>query len=583
MRPLLVALLLLLALHRASATSVPLTRVPPQPHVPGSSRGFPTVLRFFDREPRDAHWLRRWVRRALRRPAVTVRTAVADLHGGITAVGEYYLRVKVGGQDARVQVDTGSSTMAIPVKGCDSCRSGDLRFDPASSNSGKFRKLGCATDECGSNSCSSRSSCGRCSDDNACCAKEDPESCAFELKYGDGSGARGALVEEVVEIAPGVASPVIFGGILHDSSDFERPSVDGILGMAYKDLACTPTCVEPPFDAMVRSGVVDKDMFSLCMTDEGGALVLGDYDPSMGKGEPQWVDNTGRGYYSVSVGGSMIVGEQEVALPQFNNGIVDSGTTLIVLSQTSFQALLGHLTQNYCNVPNLCDEKTWFQPASCVDITPEELAMLPSLTINLGEVKLKLEPEDYMVKYKDKGKEYRCVGFMTEDPVSNVQVILGNTVMLKYITIHDRENHRVGFMEKKGDCGNRAKGEAHKGPGSSTAAPTGEGCGAKEDCESCAADPACAFNHKTKECSSRKGHPTLSLYPYCSGRACLCGVEGFVSPVILVAGGLFAAFVLFAGLATVVRCVRNRSRYRSGVYRLQDEHDLFDDEDEDFN
>lgn len=38
-----------------------------------------------------------------------------------------------------------------------------------------------------------------------------------------------------------------FRCILHDSVDFERPIVDGILGMGYEALACNPTCVEPPF------------------------------------------------------------------------------------------------------------------------------------------------------------------------------------------------------------------------------------------------------------------------------------------------------------------------------------------------
>jgi hypothetical protein len=85
-----------------------------------------------------------------------------------------------------------------------------------------------------------------------------------------------------------LSAPVVFGGILADSKQFERSEVDGILGMAYGALACNPTCVEPPFQQMVNSGVV-KDSFAICMTPRGGKLILGDLDPKLSDGPVSYV------------------------------------------------------------------------------------------------------------------------------------------------------------------------------------------------------------------------------------------------------------------------------------------------------
>lgn len=85
-----------------------------------------------------------------------------------------------------------------------------------------------------------------------------------------------------------LSAPVVFGGILADSPQFERPLVDGIMGLAYQALACNPTCVEPPFQQMVKSGVV-KDSFGICMTPRGGKLILGDIDPALAKGSISYV------------------------------------------------------------------------------------------------------------------------------------------------------------------------------------------------------------------------------------------------------------------------------------------------------
>lgn len=59
----------------------------------------------------------------------------SPLFGGITSVGEYYANVKLGGEDARVQIDTGSGTLAVPMDTCKSCKKTSRRYSLSKSNS----------------------------------------------------------------------------------------------------------------------------------------------------------------------------------------------------------------------------------------------------------------------------------------------------------------------------------------------------------------------------------------------------------------------------------------------------------------
>lgn len=95
-------------------------------------RGFPQYTALFDlseTEPLSAVEMLRWHSMRftpLDRPwrsqrgqpgpmKVVERYNSVDLLGGISRIGEYYTKILVGGQPVRVQVDTGSSTLALPV------------------------------------------------------------------------------------------------------------------------------------------------------------------------------------------------------------------------------------------------------------------------------------------------------------------------------------------------------------------------------------------------------------------------------------------------------------------------------------
>lgn len=374
----------------------------------------------------------------------------------MVSVGEYYAKVKLGGQTLRVQIDTGSATLAVPVKECTSCKRGDMRYSFDESDSGVASMVDCEDDSCGHNTCSPFG-CGKCSSNQACCAQSDHDKCAFHINFGDGSGAKGVLIRDELEWGD-IKFPVTFGGIRSDSPDFERSQVDGILGMAYPSLACNPSCITPTFEAM-RETIDIADKFTVCITYDSGKIVLGDYDPALSTKKISWVPlqlSNPPSFYSFPLIGNLKVDGVDLPLPSYSCAIVDSGTTLIVFSHATFDKFKRYLQTKYCDVPGLCanGKHTWFRPAHCTSISDEDRAKLPTLTFSVQGFDITLTPDDYLINYKSKGSETWCLGIMALDAMSGgVDVILGNTVMKKYVTVYDRENKRVGFAESDKNCG----------------------------------------------------------------------------------------------------------------------------------
>ncbi|OSX68580.1 hypothetical protein BU14_2546s0001, partial [Porphyra umbilicalis] len=411
-------------------------------------------------------------------------------------MGEYFLALAVGSPpvDVHVQIDTGSSTLALPLDPCVTCRKDARRLPvgplpppalagPAAGIHGGSGGGGagaaaagapsvpselvpCGSPTCGADTCDAYAICRTCSPARrACCAPDAPGACAFFLRYADESGARGALVTAPVGVA-NVSTGLTFGGILADTPDFERPLVDGILGLAYPPLACNPTCVTPLVDALFADGQLAADAFGICTGRAGGTLTLGGADGSLYDGDLAYVPLAPRSrhrprlFYDVLVSG-VTAGGVPLEVPDLATAIVDSGTTVVVLAPAAFGALKAHFQTHYCHVPGLCPpvpaprgrvEATWFQPGYCATLSDADVAGLPTLTFHLGGVGLSLEPSEYMLRFAAGRLVYRCLGITFLDGLQSqeAQAILGNVLLVKYYAHYDRGGDRVGFARANG-------------------------------------------------------------------------------------------------------------------------------------
>jgi Eukaryotic aspartyl protease len=432
-----------------------------------------------------------------------------EMLGDLVTLGEYFLALDVGGQTVNVQIDTGSSTLAVPLRSCTNCLPHDHRLDldktPTPSSYVK-----CGSSVCRANSCHMYDQCSACSRrSKACCSTIDPDKCGFFLTYADGSGASGALVQADVTMA-NITVPVVFGAILSVSQGFENNIVDGILGMAFKGLACNPTCVVPIFDVLVKEGKVERDVFAICTGRNGGVLTLGGSNPALYDGALKYVPLIRRReshFYDVGIH-AVRIDESNVRIPDFSDGIVDSGTTVLVIAPRAYAAFREYFQMHFCHVPGLCPEGrshlsaktrrvqiirasperaasmwqlhevslakeagvgsvsgvvreepvTWFSPGYCGALTDAEVGQLPKITIVLsGGVELTLEPEMYMLKYEVESRlswnpqVFRCLGMTYLPGLDRMEnnVILGDVVMQKYYVEFDREKMRIGFAESR--------------------------------------------------------------------------------------------------------------------------------------
>lgn len=449
-----------------SSISLTLEARQPVPLLPNSTRGFPQHLRFVHPQRYQSYVLNanKTVKVRRNRLRWVSRYHNVQLYGGMVAVGEYYAKVQIGGQTIRVQIDTGSATLAVPLSECVNCKEGDMRYDISASNSGQAKHIACDDKDCGENTCSPVT-CSHCSTNNACCSASDKSKCSFHLSFGDGSGAKGYLVRDMLKWGD-VEFPVTFGGIHSDSPDFERSQVDGILGMAYPSLACNPSCILPTFESMMQMKDMKlKNMFSICITYSSGKIILGDYDPTLSSQQVSWVPlklANPPSFYSFPLIGNMKIDGTDLPLPSYSKAIVDSGTTLIVFSHRTFDAFTGYLKKHYCEVPGLCEANSWFRPAHCTKIADKDRLKLPTVEFALEGFTIKLSPSEYLINYASKGPDFWCVGLMALSSMSGgVDVIFGNTVMKKYVTVYDREKQRVGFAESDKNCGlERTTGDA---------------------------------------------------------------------------------------------------------------------------
>lgn len=108
----------------------------------------------------------------------------------------------------------------------------------------------------------------------------------FSIQYGKGA-CKGTLFEDTVSIAGLAATDVTVGSVYQLSLDFLSTKADGILGLAYKNLATEGST--PLLDLLYEQGVIEQNVFSfyLSSTSSGlsSELIIGGVDSSYYQGE----------------------------------------------------------------------------------------------------------------------------------------------------------------------------------------------------------------------------------------------------------------------------------------------------------
>ncbi|UNI15878.1 Aspergillopepsin I [Purpureocillium takamizusanense] len=209
---------------------------------------------------------------------------------------EYLSKVRIGGQEVTLDFDSGSSDLWVKsVNPSDTDPNSRASFDPRKSKTFKIQQ--------GQN---------------------------FTISYGDGSGARGLVGTDVVEI----------GGVKVENQAVELATeitqqfvddvnTDGLLGLAFSQLNAVKPQKQKTFFDNVASSLEAPVIFVDLKKGQNGSYTFGKIDNSVVDGQMTYVPcNTTKGFWAVkSDSFSVGNGPRQNAAPG-THAVVDTGTTI---------------------------------------------------------------------------------------------------------------------------------------------------------------------------------------------------------------------------------------------------------------
>ncbi|EFN61281.1 Lysosomal aspartic protease [Camponotus floridanus] len=210
---------------------------------------------------------------------------------------------------------------------------------------------------------------------------------------------------------------------------FLAAQFDGILGLGYPEISVDG--VTPVFLNIVNQGLVSEPVFSVYLNpnssaEEGGELILGGSDPKYYEGNFTYVNVSKKGYWqyplqSITVGGKLVAEDIQA--------IADTGTSLIVGPSEIIDPINKDIHAD-----------------SDGSVDCDKIDKLPVIDFNINGVSYNLTYHEYILQVNIFGFPRCTSGFQA----SNLPfLIMGDRFLIRYYTVYDMGNNRVGFARSK--------------------------------------------------------------------------------------------------------------------------------------
>lgn len=239
---------------------------------------------------------------------------------------------------------------------------------------------------------------------------------------------------------------------------------EGILGLAYADIARPDENLEPFFDSLVRQTPV-RNMFSLQLCGAGftqnytlgsatvgGSMIIGGVDPSLFNGELWFTPIRREWYYEVIIVKIEVNGldlNMDCKEYNYDKSIVDSGTTNLRLPRKVFQAAVKAIeaassTEQFPSGFWLGEQLVCWQAGTTPwDIFPVISLYLMSEKRNQS-FRISILPQQYLRPVEDVASAQEdCYKFAVSQ--SSTGTVMGAVIMEGFYVVFDRENRRIGF------------------------------------------------------------------------------------------------------------------------------------------
>lgn len=348
------------------------------------------------------------------------------VRGDVPVYGEYYVELMLGTppQNFTVQLDTGSADLVVNNVGCTGCLGRDYNF--------RLSNVAYPAD-CDDYECSQCTSNGQ---------------CQFIDEYDDGCKQEGVVFTDMLRFphtssvaAANYNATVDFGASLISTPDFQPAGIDGIFGLAYRELSAWQG-----ESALVQYMAQNKlpHVFALCLDARAGDKFAIGYDAPP---QIQWTSLLQDSYYIIQVN-DLLVGNVPLGYNArtYAYAVVDTGATFMYLPQSTYITLMQYLRSlckhvtltGICNAPT---NQTLFDGA-CFAMTDAELAVFPNLSVMIqGIDDLVIAPTQYLINYSNTW----CWGIDYLEESSTIQMILGDVALQGRNVVFDVAQKRVGF------------------------------------------------------------------------------------------------------------------------------------------
>ncbi|XP_066508558.1 beta-secretase 1 [Hoplias malabaricus] len=239
---------------------------------------------------------------------------------------------------------------------------------------------------------------------------------------------------------------------------------EGILGLAYAEIARPDENLEPFFDSLVRQtnvpnlfslqlcGAGFTQNYSLGSATVGGSMIIGGVDPSLYVGEVWYTPIRREWYYEVIIVRIEVNGQDlnmDCKEYNYDKSIVDSGTTNLRLPRKVFQAAVKAIeaassTEQFPSGFWLGEQLVCWQAGT----TPWHIFPVISLYLmseNRNQsFRISILPQQYLRPVEDVASAQEdCYKFAVSQ--SSTGTVMGAVIMEGFYVVFDRERKRIGF------------------------------------------------------------------------------------------------------------------------------------------
>ncbi|KAI1315953.1 hypothetical protein EDD11_010591 [Mortierella claussenii] len=245
---------------------------------------------------------------------------------------EYYGSVSVGSpaQVFKLDFDTGSSDIWFPSSTCNTsaCKA-HSRFNSAKSST--YKKDGRP----------------------------------WKISYGDHSSSSGILGSDIVSVG-GVSVRQTIGLATSESAQFAKGVEDGLFGLGFNTIESVPG-VKTFLDNAIASGALAKPVVSVFLPSYrknggvGGQYLFGGIDSTKYTGDLTYINVSQQGYWQIPMDDITYNGQ---SLGQSAEGIVDTGTTLVIIGTAAAKAVHSNISGAVFTPATSTEPAYWAVPCS---------------------------------------------------------------------------------------------------------------------------------------------------------------------------------------------------------------------------